>query len=261
MIPDVGIHRFVAPAPGAPLVWSPAPAPDLTADDLLVAVEAAMVGAPEALALDRGAPVAPGGAAVGRVVAAGPAAEHRLGERVLVGPVRSCFECDVCRRGHPAVCPRRARLGLDADGALASHVVARSRSATGLVGLLENAAPGPEAALLAREAALAHEMLVRAGVAPGDVTIWIGGGPVAALGLAIAQAKGAAAFAPLPDETALPVPDCAARVRARLAEAGANLPPRVFEVTARAAGRARAAALAGPGAMLVLLAGAAAGSD
>ena len=261
------MQRWVAAAPGAPLLWSDVPrdrAPDgterrLGPDDLLVEVEAAVVAAPEALVLGMGQPFAPGGAAVGRVVAAGAAGEHRLGERVLVGPVRACFECDVCRRGHPAVCPRRVRLGLDADGALASHVVTRARVATGLVGLLATAAPGPEAALLAREAPLAYEMLVRAGVAPGDVTIWIGGGPLAALGLALAQAKGAAAFVPEGAELALAPEDCAAAVRERLSAAGAHLPPRVFEVSAGAAGRAHAAALAGPGSTLVLLGGAAAG--
>jgi threonine dehydrogenase-like Zn-dependent dehydrogenase len=257
------VQRWVSAGPGAPLVWSDgaSDAPALAPDDLLVAVEAAVVGAPEALVLSQGRPFAPGGAAVGRVVATGAAAAHRLDERVLVGPVRACFECDVCRRGHPTVCPRRLTLGIDADGALASHVVTRARATTGLVGLLAKVAPGPEAALLAREAPLAYWMLVRAGVAPGDVTIWIGGGPIAALGLALARAKGVSGFAPLADELALTPDAGAAALRARLAAAGANLPPRIFEVSAAADGRARAAALAGPGTTLVLLAAAAAGAS
>src|SRR5262249_34968058 len=125
-------ERWAAPAPGAPPRWLGAPDPELGPDDLLVAVEAAVVGPPEALALDLAPGRTPGGAAVGRVAAAGAAAAHRVGERVVVGPARPCFECDVCRRGHPAVCPARLRLGLDVDGALASHVVARARATTGL---------------------------------------------------------------------------------------------------------------------------------
>jgi len=253
-------ERWAAPAPGAPARWLGAPDPELGPDDLLVAVEAAVVGPPEALALDLAAGRAPGGAAVGRVAAAGAAAAHRVGERVLVGPVRPCFECDVCRRGHPAVCPARLRLGLDVDGALASHVVARARATTGLTGPLDGVLPGPEAALLPREAALAYDMAVRAGLAPGDVAIWLGSGPIARLGAAVTRALGAATFVPTAEELALSPRDCATAVGERLRAAGATLPPRVFEVSARAVGRERAAALAGPGATLVLLAASAAGS-
>src|SRR5262245_49018845 len=180
------VERWAAPSPGAPLSLSSRPAPELGPDDVLVEVEAAVVGAPEVRALSEGSLLAPGGAAVGVAVAAGAAAAHRVGERILVGPVRPCFECDVCRRGHPAVCPARRRLGVDVDGALASHVVTSSRAATGLAGPLAGAVPGPAAALLAREAALAYEMVVRAGVAPGEVTVWLGPGPIGRLGREIA---------------------------------------------------------------------------
>jgi len=252
------IERWVAVAPGSALTFCAASEPPLGPDDLLVAVEAAVIGAPEAHALDIGRPVAPGGAAVGRVARAGAAAEHRIGERVLVGPVRSCFECDVCRRGHPSVCPARLRLGIDADGALASHVVVRARATTGLTGKLEGAVPGPLAALLPREAALAYEMVVRAGLSPGEVAIWVGGGAIAELGAQIARAKGVTTHHLTADERALPPDECAAAVRARIA---GTTPRVVFEVSARGAGRARAAALAGPGMVLVLLAGAAAGAN
>jgi hypothetical protein len=229
------------------------PEPALAPDDLLVEVEAAAFGAPELAALGAGRPVAPGGAAVGRVVAAGAAAGERVGQRVLVGPVQGCGECAVCRRGHPGVCPARVRLGVDRDGALASHVVARARWTTALAGPLEGAVAGPEAAVLPREAALAYEMIVRAGVAPGETTIWLGRGPIALLGMDIARAKGAAAHALEPDELSLPDPELAAAVAARLG--GAARPWRIFETSARARGRARAAALGGPGATLAFLAG------
>jgi len=253
-------ERWAAPAPGAPPRWLISREPDLGPDDLLVAVEAAVVGPPEARALDLAPGRAPGGAAVGRVEDAGAAAAHRVGERVLVGPSRPCFECDVCRRGHPSVCPARLRLGLDVDGALASHVVARARATTGLTGPLDGALPGPQAALVAREAALAYDMAVRAGIAPGDVAIWIGSGPIARLGAAVTRALGAATFAPIAEELALPPAELAQAVGERLRAAGATLPPRIFEATARAVGRERAAALAGPGSTLVLLAASAAGS-
>jgi L-iditol 2-dehydrogenase len=236
----------------------------LAPDELQVEIEAAVVGPPELAALStepssaeraRGA-VAPGTAGVGRVVAAGAAAAHRVGERVLVGPVQACGECDVCRRGHMAVCPARVRLGVDRPGTLGGEVVVRARVTLGLGGPLADAAglAGPAAALLPREAALSYELLVRAGVAAGEVTVWLGGGPVAALGQALAQAKGALGLAPTAAELALEPAEAALALRARLAETGAGgAPLRVYEVSGRADARARAVALAGPGATLGLL--------
>jgi threonine dehydrogenase-like Zn-dependent dehydrogenase len=222
----------------------------LRPDEVKVAVEAAVLAAPELAA-----PRVPGGACVGRVVAAGEAAAHLDGKRVLVGPYVACGECGVCRRGVPAGCPARARFGFELDGALAGELVARARWLCALDGPLEGAVPGPEAAALPREAALALEMLSRAGVAPGETTIWLGGGAVARFGAALARARGAVALEPAREELALAPDPLVAALRARAAaeaQAPADLPWRVFEVSARPAARARAAALVGPGATLVL---------
>src|SRR5262249_3898866 len=144
----------------------------------------------------------------------------------------------------------------------ASHVVARGRSTVALAGPLAGALPGPEAALLGREAALAYEMAVRAGIAPGETAVWLGRGAIADLGRAICVAKGAVAATPTDDELALPPKAPAGALAARLATEGQALagPLKIFETAARAAGRARAAALAGPGSTLVFLSATAAGS-
>src|SRR5215510_14196192 len=55
----------------------------------------------------------PSGAAVGLVDDASEGAAVLLGKRVLVGPLDSCGQCDVCRRGGAPVCPfakRRDRM-------------------------------------------------------------------------------------------------------------------------------------------------------
>ncbi len=234
----------------------------LAPDELLVAVEAAVVSAPELLALDLGTGRTPGGAAVGTVVAAGQAATDRVGQRVLVGPFSACGECEICRRGRPSVCPARVRLGFEVDGALAPRVVARSRWVTALAGPLAGAVPGPEAAALAREAPLSYEMLARAGVAPGETTIWLGDGAVARFGRALATSKGALAVELTPEELALPPNELGPSLRARLSTGTQPpaLPWKIFETSGRAAGRARAAALAGAGGTAVLLSGDAAGT-
>lgn len=238
------------------IVYTPAstqrPDPTLRPDEVLVEVEAAVVGAPEAAALDAGTSYAPGGAAVGAVTRAGDAATHLVGKRVLVGPIAACGECDVCRRGYPAGCAAHARPGLERDGALASHVVAKSRWVLALDGALDGATPGPAAAALPREAALAHEMLARAGVAPGETTLWLGSGAVADFGLALARDRGATALELTAGERGLPADELLASVRARAAALAAPQGPwRVFEVSGRAAWRRRAAALATPGSTLV----------
>jgi 6-hydroxycyclohex-1-ene-1-carbonyl-CoA dehydrogenase len=228
------IRCFVAPTPGQPPAPEERPAPPLGADDLLVAVEACVLDAPERATLATRAHRAPGGAAVGRVVAAGVAAGDHLGRRVLVGPLHPCGECDACRRGRLAACAAARRLGEDTDGALASHVVARRRWVCPLDGPLAAAAPGPEAALLAREAPLAYALVARAGVAPGDVVVWLGAGVTAALGARLAAIAGCL-VAHLP---AAPGGDPVDAARAVLA-----------------AGAAQAAAVAPPAAWRVLVAG------
>jgi L-iditol 2-dehydrogenase len=241
---------YVARSPGAPLEKVARQPPSLRPDEILLEVEAAAFAVPELWALAAATGRAPGAAAVGRVVATGDAAAHLAGKRVVAGPTLACADCDLCRRGHPAVCPNARRYGVDLDGALASHLVAPARWVLALDGPFAGLFPGPEAAALAREAPLAYEMLARAGVAPGETTIWLGDGPVAAFGVAVARAKGATALALSPDERELPPQALRKAIAAR-----AGAPPwRAFETSGSALGRRRGLALAAPGGTLVCLA-------
>jgi threonine dehydrogenase-like Zn-dependent dehydrogenase len=261
--PAIEITTYLAAARGATPAPKRLPAAALGPDDLLVAVEHVALGAPELATLRDRPGVAPGGAAVGHVVATGTAAGDHLGRRVLVGPHHACGECDACRRGKLASCTRARRLGDNVDGALASHVVAARRWVCPLDGALANAAPGPEAVLLARDAPLAYALATRAGLGAGDVSLWLGDGPVAALGRAIARSLGSLVATP-----ATPSPDdhTAAwieAIRAALAGEAHALPPpaiwRVFDTTGAAANRRAVAALARAGATLGLLEGRSAG--
>lgn len=154
-----------------------------------VAVEAAVCAEPELAALERGGSVAPGGAAVGRVVSAGEGAAHLSGRRVLVPAIDGCGECDRCRRALPFACEAGTRLGETAPGALGGEVTVRARWALPLDGGLEIA--GPLAALVAREAADAYALAARVGLAAGDRVRVHGSGPVAALLHQHARLRGA----------------------------------------------------------------------
>jgi len=154
-------------------------------DDVLIAVEAASLGPVELAA--RAA--VPGLAAVGRVIATGPGGRHLEGARVVVGPAQACGDCDLCRRGAAPVCPAGRTLGVDAAGTLAEQVVARACWVLPLGAELD--LPGPTAAVLGHEAALAYALYARAGVGPRDPTVVLGDGPVARLLTQILIAKNA----------------------------------------------------------------------
>jgi L-iditol 2-dehydrogenase len=203
-------------------------------DGVTVAVEAASVGDPAWLG--PGARGVRGLAAVGRVTATGAGATHLAGARVVVGAAQACGECDVCRRGGATVCPVGRTFGVDTPGTVAATIEARARWVLPLGGGLD--VPGPAAALLGHEAALAYALYARAGVGPRDATVVVGDDAVARLLCEVLAAKSAAAIRVSGE------PDIAA-VRAEAEERGhAAKPWKIFATDAAAA--RRALALAGP---------------
>ena len=256
------------------------PSPELAADEVLIAVEATVLGSPELGSSDLGDRI-PGGAAVGTVVAGGENATGAIGNRAVVGPEQACGECDICRRGGTAVCPNGYILGRTADGTLATHVVARARWLCTLDGDL--AVPGPSACLIGREAARAYAMFARAGVAPGEPVVIVGADVVARFLAEIAIARGTqpvvviapesvefaawlrsrGALAARLDTRSDPrdaAPDAGdsswrAMVAAAAQQRGFERRPwNVFETSGTAQHRARACSLLGPAGTLVLLA-------
>ncbi len=161
------------------------PTPTLADDMVLIRTEASVIGVPERAPRPE---ITPGGAAVGEVVEAGAGAAELRGRRVVIGPDVACGECDVCRRAVTSSCPHGEVLGRTIDGTLASAVAVRARWLCSLDQGLE--IPGPEAALLGREAAWAYSMLVRAGVGPGDPVFVLGDDVVARFLVELAIAKG-----------------------------------------------------------------------
>lgn len=251
---------------GSPLPLAPCELPEreLADDEVRIAVESSVLGGPERRLVPG---VTPGGAAVGSVVATGQGATELHGKRVLVGPDMGCGECDVCRRAGVVVCPRGATLGRTADGTLASAVIARARWVCVLDGGLS--IPGPEAALVAREAAWAYALFVRAGVGPGEPVIIVGQGVVARFLVDIAVARGtrplvAAEGRPgwqawVQDRGGIAVSWSAGQARDALRAAAAGSghgerPWQVFETSADIDSRRLALSVAGPGARVTMLA-------
>ncbi|HZS40175.1 MAG TPA: zinc-binding dehydrogenase [Polyangia bacterium] len=204
----------------------------------------------------------------GEVIAAGDAAAEWLGRRVVVPRALPCGDCELCRRGRAAVCAARAPR----DG-LATHETVPARF---LCSVEPPLWPDGEElwrmAALADAAAAPYAALVRAGLAPGDPAVVIGGGARGAFTIAIARAKGAhpvivdgdarlreralglgAAFAL---DAALAPDEARADFERQARERGLRVEgTKILETTGTAAGRYRAIAMLPDGATAVLLDG------
>jgi D-arabinose 1-dehydrogenase-like Zn-dependent alcohol dehydrogenase len=133
----------------------------------------------------------PGGELVGVVAEAGGECSLRAGQAVLAPRVLSCGECDWCRRGNDAVCPRRLLPGVDVDGGLASEVVLPSRP---LCLLDEGLRPADDdlwtLAALVHGVALPYQALARLAMAPGQLVTVVGAGAIGLLTAQLVRAKG-----------------------------------------------------------------------
>jgi 6-hydroxycyclohex-1-ene-1-carbonyl-CoA dehydrogenase len=211
---------------------------------------------------------AQGAAAIGRVAAVGARAAGLLDRRVLAGPIDPCGECEVCRRGGAAVCPRARRR--DAAGGAARRIVAAARWIVPLGDGLE--LPSPAGAAAAGDVAVAYTLYARTGIGPREPTVIVGASPIARFLVEILRAKGASPVVVADPAGAAWTAWLAARgaavaragasatddevraaVAAELAVHGASARPwRVLAASPAAA--LRAAALAGPRSTLTLLA-------
>ena len=108
------------------------------------------------------------------------------GDRVTVRPLDPCGECPACRMGHGHICHNLKFIGIDRPGALQglwtvpAHTLHRLPEGLGL----------REAAMVEPIAVACHD--VRLGeVAPGELAVVIGGGPIGILIALVAQTRGA----------------------------------------------------------------------
>jgi threonine dehydrogenase-like Zn-dependent dehydrogenase len=250
------------------------PAPPPGVDDVVVEVDGAWL-APEAAGADLA--VVAGSAAVGTIVDAGAQARALVGTRAVVGPHVPCGDCEVCRRGGAAVCPRGGVLGIDRRGTLADRITVPARWVVGFGGGLD--IPGPAAAAVGGDLAIAYALYARASIGPREPAIVVGDDASARLLVQILIARGVTPIAVAGEDRAGAIADAVARgaavapiaagddvaaVRRRVAAVAESLaqapddraegaigkPLRVFATTPAA--RAIALGLAGPRAVVVV---------
>jgi hypothetical protein len=167
------------------------------AGQVVVRVEGCVLGDAEVRALAREGGC-PGASSVG-VVEAGVA--DWIGRRVLVPEALPCGECPVCQRGRGPACPNAVRPGVNVPGGLASHLVVPVRYLVPADGELAPKVEPWRLAALAGPAARGYQMMVRAGLGPGELALFIGDTPEARFGAALARLKGAQSAIDTPPET------------------------------------------------------------
>lgn len=132
----------------------------------------------------------------GSVVEAGPGAEAWIGRAVVVPAVLPCGECDACRDGHGPVCPRQIFPGCDVHGGFASHMRVPARGLCPVPDLHDpaiNRAGLDLAALsvIADAVSTPYQAIVRSGLRPGELAVFVGAGGIGGFGIQIAAALGA----------------------------------------------------------------------
>jgi 2-desacetyl-2-hydroxyethyl bacteriochlorophyllide A dehydrogenase len=123
----------------------------------------------------------------GRIAEVGAAVDGwQAGDHVTVMPLDWCGQCHACRAGHTQLCHRLTFLGIDAAGSMQSSWVVPARSLIRLPADL----PLAHAALVEPTAVAVHDVR-RSGLAEGEQTLVVGGGPIGLLIASVARQHGA----------------------------------------------------------------------
>jgi L-iditol 2-dehydrogenase len=156
----------------------------------------------------------PGHEIVGTVAAVGEGAAAREGARVLVAPNIGCGRCRQCREGRVNLCIRPQALGITRDGAFAEYVlVGADAVAQGNLLAVPDGLDPAELSLVEPLACVLRGQRPLA-IAPGDVVVVVGAGPIGLMHLAAAAVR---------DPACVIVSEPAEERRARASARGADV--------------------------------------
>lgn len=145
----------------------------------------------------------------GMVEEAGSAYRELAGKAVLVPAVMPCGVCDLCRKGLGRICRDQKMPGNHIHGGFATHVVVPGRylcpidveSETALFGA--SGVTLRELSVIADAVTTPFQAMKNAGLAAGDLAIFIGAGGIGGFGVQLAKAFGAVVVAIDVDERRL----------------------------------------------------------
>jgi 6-hydroxycyclohex-1-ene-1-carbonyl-CoA dehydrogenase len=199
------VASWIVEQPGQPMIWK---ARDEQAGPDEVIVETAACGVChtdlgffyDGVPTRHSFPLTLGHEISGRVVEAGEGAAQWVGRAVVVPAVMPCGTCEACLAGRGQVCPRQIFPGCDVHGGFGTHVRVPARGLCLVPDLadrsINRAGLDLDAlAVIADAVSTPYQAIVRSGLAPGDLAVWVGAGGVGGFGVQIAAARGAAVVA------------------------------------------------------------------
>ncbi len=125
----------------------------------------------------------------GEVVAAGPEATHRVGDRLIAPFILACGLCPACQSGHSNTCPDQRLPGFTEPGAFAEYVAVPYDH--NLAPLPETLSPAVAAGLGCRVTTAWHALTGRAALQPGEWLAVHGTGGIGLACLILGRAMGA----------------------------------------------------------------------
>jgi alcohol dehydrogenase len=125
----------------------------------------------------------------GEVVAAGPRATHRLGERLIAPFILACGSCPSCQSGHSNTCPNQRLPGFIEPGAFAEFVAVPFDH--NLAVLPDSMSPMLAAGLGCRVTTAWHALTGRAALQPGEWLAVHGTGGIGLSALLLGRSLGA----------------------------------------------------------------------
>jgi L-iditol 2-dehydrogenase len=125
----------------------------------------------------------------GEVVAVGKGVTgYGVGDRVVGEPHnKHCGKCYLCRNGHIQNCMDKRSIGWGIDGCFTDYLVMPEK----LLHRIPEGLSLEEAAMAEPAAIVAHQLLERARVTPGDSVVVMGMGPIGLLAAQMAKVAGA----------------------------------------------------------------------
>lgn len=112
----------------------------------------------------------------------------KVGDRVVGEPHNlACGKCYLCRNGHIQNCMDKRSIGWGIDGSYTSYLVMPES----LLHKVPDNVSLEEAAMAEPAAIVAHQVLERARITPGDTVVIMGVGPIALLSAQMARIAGA----------------------------------------------------------------------
>ncbi len=136
----------------------------------------------------------------GRVVEAGAGAEAWVGQEVILSAVIPCGQCAACQAGRGESCPSQIFPGNDVHGGFSTHVRVPARGLYPVPDLADRAINPAgyslaDLSVIADAVSTPYQAILKSGLRPGDLAVFVGAGGLGGFGVQIAAALGAVVVA------------------------------------------------------------------